>query len=237
LKFILLTIIFINLLQPLIASSPLNNIFHTNSRLAFSNQGGLINGGVCWWHSRLQRAVFYLAKFNPTLPPPDKKQLKVILRNLRYFKQVVVIPGFANFYDFSKTYHKEIQTLLEKWQLSDGFIYFQWIRGLSGSTNESPEKYLKRMHKLYLHIKTSKYIKWTMLQLPGISSHALLILDMKLVGNNEYEFLIIDSNYSLETKVISTKDQPALYLGFHTDIDKIKKVRNHQNKFLLDNLR
>lgn len=201
-----------------------NNPYQFSSRLAFGNHGGLKNGGVCWWHSRLQRAAFYLTSFNPNLPKPDKKELKNILRKLRYMTAMVEIPGFKNFHEFSKFYINEIQTVLEKWQISDGFLYFQWIRGISGTSNVNSRSYLNRMNKMYHEIKNSDYINWTMLQLPGIEAHAYLILSMDKISENKYRFKVVDSNEPLDTTVITTDDKPALYLGFHSDIKKIKSI-------------
>ena len=111
-----------------------------NNRLSFSNRGGLLNGGVCWWHSRFQRNSIYLTMYNPDLPTPTEKEAKKIISNIRKGKKIVIIPGFDNFYDFSRKYYSLIQKELEKWQRRDGFIRQSWITGLSGDYEVSADE-------------------------------------------------------------------------------------------------
>jgi hypothetical protein len=49
---------------------------------SFSNTGGILNGGVCWWHSRMQRAALYLTVYLPDMPPPSKPEVRRILCDL-----------------------------------------------------------------------------------------------------------------------------------------------------------
>ena len=205
-----------------------NDYTDIRNRLSFSNSGGLFNGGVCWWHSRLQRSAFYLTSFQPQLPKPNKKELKYILRKLRYMNRKVQIPGFKNFAEFSNFYQMEIQKLLNHWQIYDGFIYQQWIRGLSGSAKDvSSNSYKMRMNKLYERFQSQKFLPWVMLQLPGIESHAYLIIGMIRTARG-YNLEVIDSNRPTQTVRIVDRYSQALYLGFESDIHKIQKALSRE---------
>src|SRR5262245_2698307 len=70
-------------------------------RLGFENAGGLLGGGVCWWHSRFQRAIWHLAVFLPRAPRPDREETRRIVRRLATRKEVVEIPGYADAREFS----------------------------------------------------------------------------------------------------------------------------------------
>src|SRR6476620_3641879 len=72
-------------------------ISDVSSRVAFKNQGGFFNGGVCWWHSRLQRSSAYLVKFAPSEVRPSGPELDFILHSLRVMNKVVTIPGYSDF--------------------------------------------------------------------------------------------------------------------------------------------
>src|SRR5438270_754213 len=48
--------------------------FSPSQRLSFGNTGGIAHGGVCWWHSRFQRAAIYLTIFRPDLPKPSHRK-------------------------------------------------------------------------------------------------------------------------------------------------------------------
>ena len=91
-------------------------ISNSNNRLSFTNSGGLVNGGVCWWHSRFTRNANYVAVFSPDKAKPHNKTMrrpkkparkspikrlpapgsvKYILKQIKYGK-VVEIPGYKN---------------------------------------------------------------------------------------------------------------------------------------------
>jgi hypothetical protein len=201
-----------------------SHFYELSNRLSFNNDGGLFNGGVCWWHSRLQRSAFYLASFNKHAPKPEPNELKSILRKLRYFKGKVVIPGFENFNQFSSYYNAEIQKLLNKWQIQDGFIYQQWIRGISGSPQDvSSTKYKNRMKSLFERFQKKSIIPWVMWQFKGITSHALLIVGMQKTAKG-FVLEVIDSNHSLKTINVSDENPLAIFLGFESDVKNIEKI-------------
>lgn len=200
----------------------------TYSRLSFKNRGGLMNGGVCWWHSRLQRASAFLVEFRPELAPINAQEVPQLLKELKLMKKVVRINGFADFHSFSQRYQPEIQALLEAWQREDGFLNQQWIRGVSGKYELEPMAMKERMDTLYDQFKKSVHPVWIMAQIKGIESHSFLLLKMQQTASG-YDLLVIDSNFPLENKVMSyvlgdkflkhPKDKYSFvpYLGFQKD--------------------
>jgi hypothetical protein len=209
------------------------------SRIAFKNQGGLVNGGVCWWHARLQRSSAYLLEFKPELPVPDSKAVKIILNNLKKMKTVIEIPGYRNFNSFTQAYQKDVQKFLESWQREDGFINQQWIRGVSGKYELSPDAMKAKMALLYKQFLDSPQPMWVMAQIKGVSSHAFLVLDMTPQPEG-LNLKLVDSNYPTEIREIryvhgqrflkhkKEKYSFVPYLGFQKDYQGIQEsVRQH----------
>lgn len=163
--------------------------------LSFTNYGGLINGGVCWWHSRFTRNATYLAIYRPELAAPSLAQAKAIIKKIRSGNAVVDIPGFANLYDFSISYHREIQDELERWQRNDGFVRQQWIVGLAGRSETTASDLKNKMDDLYKYVAVEGNVAYQKLQLPGVVAHAWLVTGMEKTSDG-YEMTILDSNYS-----------------------------------------
>lgn len=207
----------------------------TENRVAFRNRGGLINGGVCWWHSRLQRSSLYLARFNPKRAKPNGAQLRGILSALKNMNQVVEIGGYKNFYDFTIGEEPSVQALLEAWQKQDGILYFQWIRGLSGRYELPPRDLEERMHDLADLVSTSPNPVWVMAQMKGITSHSFLIQNIEKVRDG-YNLELVDSNAPLKfryahyrmgdssLKLLDGREPFVLYSGFQSDFTKIRRT-------------
>ena len=176
--------------------------YASTARMDFSNHGGLINGGVCWWHSRFQRAAIYLTIFRPDLQKPTVSEAKNIINTLRKKNGVVTIPGYQDFNEFSHDFSEEIQTTLEKWQKIDGFLKFKWLQGLSGSSEIPPEKMKTRMDKLYELVGIQKKIAFQMLQLKGVVSHAWNVIGV-VKTTDGYDLFVIDSNQPISTEKYS----------------------------------
>jgi hypothetical protein len=221
-----------------------------SARIAFKNAGGLANGGVCWWHSRLQRSSFFLVKYAPQNPRPNQRQLNSILAGLRSMDRVITIPGFADFQSFTRTYQKEIQRLLNDWQLFDGLYNFQWLRGISGKPVLPANQMVARMDAVYDAYRKSPAAMWIMAQMAGITSHSFLVLHMEKV-NGGYDLDLIDSNHPMEVVTVayqegdqtlrSNRSNTAFvpYVGFQEDFRKISRglsgyCRNKSNELLLD---
>ena len=161
--------------------------------MSFKNNGGLFNQGVCWWHSRFQRNIFYLSIFKPELKRPTQKEIKALIKEIRAGESMITIPGFSNFAEFSETYKNEIQSELNSWQLYDGVVLGSWIDGLKGDTQVRPEVLKEMMEKVFQYVSVEKKIAYQKLQIKGITSHAWLIVGMK-PGPNGYEVGFLDSN-------------------------------------------
>lgn len=182
------------LANPRSLQSLINDNFN---QLARSNQGGLLNGGVCWWHSRFTRNAAYLARFRPDLPKPSRDEALAILTRIRRAEGVIDVPGFEHLSDFSYAYSDEIQDMLEAWQLSDGVLRFQWVRGLSGASRVSPRELEGRMDELFRRVARGEIV-YQMLQFAGPLAHAWLVVDMARTASG-YNFKVVDSIFAAET--------------------------------------
>ncbi len=174
--------------------SHLLTIADPQNRIAFTNSGGVFNGGVCWWHSRLQRSATYLALYRPDLPKPvSSKEALVLLRKLRSLKTVVVIPGYHNFHEFTEAWRKTTQQFLNRWQIQDAVVHSAWIRGLSGSPRADAERLQRTMIALNKQVNDLKRISYLKLQLKGIVAHAWLVYSVTRTPEG-LKLGIIDSN-------------------------------------------
>lgn len=174
-------------------------LLNDENRLSFTNRGGLVNGGVCWWHSRFTRKAAYLAIFKPELPKPNKKDAYDIVLALRMGRKVVTVPGYRNLYEFSRAHRDVIQQRLERWQIGDGFMRQQWAVGLWGSSTVSAEELKERMDDLYQEVVEDNDVAYQVLQIKGVVAHAWLVVDMEKTATG-YDLLVIDSN-SYSSKV------------------------------------
>lgn len=165
----------------------------SSNLMAFKNNGGLFNGGVCWWHSRFQRNIFYLSIFRPDLNAPTASEVRALIKEIRAGQSIVTIPGFSNFADFSETYKTEIQAELDAWQRFDGIVWGVWIDGLKGTTKVKPEVLKTMMDTVFQYVEVDGKIAYQKLQIKGITSHAWLIVGMKKADHG-YEVGLIDSN-------------------------------------------
>jgi hypothetical protein len=172
--------------------------------MSFKNDGGLFNGGVCWWHSRFQRNIFYLSIFKPELPKPNVSELKTIIHQVRLGSSVVTIPGYANLFDFSSENQKLIQAELNDWQLYDGVVLGSWIDGLKGDTKVSANQMQSMMDEVYQYVAVKKKIAYEKLQIKGITSHAWLIVGMKKMPSG-FDIGVIDSNNPRMSELYSYK--------------------------------
>ena len=178
-----------------------HHLLEASSRISFKNNGGLFNGGVCWWHSRLQRSSAYLVKFDPTQKVPSDSEVWSILKALRSMSRVVTIPGHHDFASFTEAHKSQVQKLLNEWQASDGFINQQWVRGISGQSILSPQGLKNQMDYIFNFYKESPLPVWLMAQIKGITAHAFLLIDM-IPNGDGFEMKLIDSNKPLITRTV-----------------------------------
>ncbi len=211
-------------------------------RIAFRNSGGFAKGGVCWWHSRLQRAFFYLAKFDPAAPKPSEREAGKIIHALMWEKSYVLIPGFSDTFSFTKTFQKLIQRKLNKWQISDGVGNQGWILGLKGHSSLKPMLMKQRMDQVYAQYLTSRdqgEMLWLLLQIKGIASHSSLLESMIPNEFGGYDLEMIDSNRPnlMIPYIYKSGDQSLVphgiekykpswvpYVGYARDLKRIRKV-------------
>lgn len=184
-----------------VAATPdlfLRTISQASNRLSFTNHGGLFNGGVCWWHSRLIRAAQYLAVFDASAPKPTLDEAYELVYRLRSGRPVT-IPGFNNLHEFSNAFYNVIQQNLEEWQVSNGGFGFGFLDGLMGSTTVPADELKSLMDGAYVEIKKNQKPLYQVLQLPGVTAHAWIIAGMAPTSNG-YIFSVVDSNYlSMQT--------------------------------------
>lgn len=170
---------------------------HSGNLMSFRNHGGIVNGGVCWWHSRFQRNALYLTYYNPSLPKPDRKTAIALIRDIRNQDGLTEIPGFNNFEEFSIAFEKEIQDELERWQRFES-LRFTWIRGLRGASSVSAEWLKELMDNLYEEVVTNNNIAFQKLQMKGVTAHAWLVVNMAKSADG-YELEVVDSNFPNQT--------------------------------------
>jgi hypothetical protein len=162
--------------------------------ISFKNQGGLFNGGVCWWHTRFQRNSLYTVILRPELPRlKSQSDIKKVIRSIREAKTMTVIPGYTSFNEFTTTHKEDILNELENWQLYDGVVLGSWVDGLKGDISVKPERLAEMMDKLFHYVSVEKKMAYEKLQIKGITAHAWLIVGMKK-STNGYEIGLIDSN-------------------------------------------
>lgn len=175
-------------------------------RLSFSNEGGIANGGVCWWHSRFQRSAWALAEFAPDQPRPTRVQAAALIDALAKMSHVVVIPGYPDLLTFTHDHADLVQRELNQWQLRDGFVNLAWTRGLARRSSYGPSKAMKmmdRLHSKFRSLSRRNHVTWVKLQMPGVTAHAALILDMTRDTDGNYELKVVDSNFQDRTETWS----------------------------------
>lgn len=170
------------------------SLFYSQQNLIpFVNGGGVMNMGVCWWHSMLTRNAQYLSVYRPELPKPSVSEVWSLLNQLVTNKGVVEIPGYTNFSEFTREHFVIVQKVLENWQMADGTLGLGFLRGISGSDRVSASELKKSMDETFEMVKGKKRVAYQMLQIKGLMAHAWLVIDMIKTGNG-YILDVVDSN-------------------------------------------
>ncbi len=183
---------------------------NTDNELAFTNEGGMkiplfgkLLGyedgiGVCWWHSKMQRAALYLAMFRPDLPAPDKDQAIELIEKLKEEKEVVEIPGYNNLREFSSAWAAEFQIVITKWQEEETWAG-QWTKAIDANFSDklNPEQLKKRMDDLYFRMKAGEIVFQRLPFYDSIVVHAWIVFDMEPTEQG-YRLKVIDSNQSFD---------------------------------------
>lgn len=161
--------------------------------LSFTNSGGLLGKGVCWWHSRFTRAALYLAFFLPDSPAPGRTRARRIISSLMKADRVVAIPGYTCLRDFSAEYERDIRKTLERRQLLDGLVFLAWVNGLAGASAADPCRMKSLMDRMNAECASGGlvYVKF---QTRGIDAHSLIITDCRSDRYGGYVIRCLDSN-------------------------------------------
>ena len=202
--------------------------------LGFRNSGGLLNEGVCWWHSRFTRNALYLAIFEPNNVRQNSSERRQIIKDIRRGKKIVKINGYSSLQNFSFDNKELIQEELEKWQVVDGVIGQQWLTGLFGSNKIKPSRLKKKMDKLFKYVVKKDNVAYVKVQVKGIDAHAWLVLDMKKTSDG-YRLLVVDSNSPNSTRTLyyyegkgsiydSWYGNVVPYLGREAEMRRLKRV-------------
>ena len=187
----------------------------SSNLMAFRNHGGMANGGVCWWHSRFQRNALYLTIYKPAEARPNKNEVSSIIDRIRSGKEIIEIPGFRNFNEFSTHHADQIQKELEKWQKADGIGKFNWVIGLSGSHIVEASKLKEMMDELYEYVEVQNNIAYQKLQIKGVTAHAWLVVNMKKLSGGGYDLEVIDSNFPNQTSIYYYRPGQTHFNHFH----------------------
>jgi hypothetical protein len=212
--------------------------------ISFKNNGGLLNGGVCWWHSRFQRNLFYLSILKPNDQRPDDDKIKKIIHSIRIGKSIIEISGFSSISEFTETYKSMIQAELDKWQLYDGVVLGGWIDGLKGDTKIDPNILLEKMNTLNTYINVDKKIAYQKLQIKGITSHAWLVVNYKqnetgadlgyIDSNNPRSTMLYQYKKGDDSFYVSGYGHFVPYLEFQKEEERLKLVaKNFCNPALM----
>jgi hypothetical protein len=140
-------------------SSLQNRIGQGENQLAFLNEPGLINIGVCWWHSRIQRNANYLLEFQPTKPQISDEDAMNVIKGLTHTDQVMEVPGYENLNTFSSAYERAMHEAIGQWQMAESIFQFGWIHGM-GSNNVIASDLKSRMDNLYTRVNQKKVIAY-----------------------------------------------------------------------------
>lgn len=117
--------------------------------LAFENPPGSFNTGLCWFHSRYQRAASYLANFRPDLPRPTRERGAELALRIMDRSAVVEIPGFNNLREFSEEYRQEITGLLDRMGVGCFLNPMDCAQRLGDTYDPTPEDMATMMRSLY----------------------------------------------------------------------------------------
>lgn len=180
-----------------------SKLLNNANRLSFTNSGGPMGIGLCWWHSRMQRNANYLLAFDPLAYPMKQKEIWTVIKGLSKVNKVQTVRGYQNLEEFSLAHADKMNETLGQWQAADSFFRFNWVNGLSGSSEVKAKELKKQMDALYTRVNRKKEIVYQMLQMPGAEAHAWLVIGMKKTSDG-YALEVVDSNTTSLTKFYYT---------------------------------
>lgn len=206
-------------------------IAEDTNRLAFTNSAyGFASGGVCWWHNRIQRAALYLTVYRPDKPKPSRASALQIIESLKSMNHVIEIPGYANLYEFSADYAREMIQSLENWQVSDGVFGGGWINGLS-RTPFTAEKNWRTLIALKERTDRGRIPLMIVNDPRSVVSHSALVTAVEPIEAYRASVRFLDPNYSFIARVQVSSDQNHIYLypitviSYESDFEKFSAAQ------------
>jgi len=167
------------------------------------NNPGAFKTGLCWWHSRMQRHALYLAIFDqPTSRKPNRGEAYKLLERIAKGTEVVSVPGFKNWQEFTGANEGVLLSFLSRWELEDTAM-FQFARGLVAENGTSTQTY----QQIFQQVNEYKRITYAIVKFPrrGVA-HSWLInsfqpnagkIQNKEIVNQGFKMTMIDSNAPL----------------------------------------
>lgn len=196
---------------------------HPSNLTSNRNAAGNLGTGLCWWHTKLQRAALYLAVFDqPDSPKPTKAEALHILAKIRDLKEVVSIPGFKNWFDFTFDYHDEFYQILNHWEVRD-IAQLQFLKGVRVLQAMDPSM----LQKISDEVNEYKRLTYLMVKLPMLGAHSWIAQSFQLEGT-EFKIGYIDSNYA--SHINRYESNGNIYRiqghnGFESKVDPVTGVR------------
>jgi hypothetical protein len=193
-----------------------NRLASSESRIAFDNEKKYsafnlvgIDGvkvGICWWHSRFQRSLNYLAVARPLNKGESRmtdQEIRAAINDVINETNVVELRGYKSILEFTEQNKEIILHFLTYWQLTE---VPQAARGLVGSSKADPENLKTKMHELYKDVMVNKTIQFQVQQLEGIEAHSWIVFGMAKTFKNKkwvgYTILAVDSERATSVDVV-----------------------------------
>ncbi len=168
--------------------------------MGIGNASGSWNTGLCWWHSRFQRAAVYLVDFAPDLPRPTPAEAKLLFRQITNFMPISV-PGFATLPAFTSSYPQELEDVLSEWQRrttfgDPGHVFGTWLTKTLTSDTETERMRRRSLGRLLDTLDAFPHPVFLMLpNRTGI--HSVLVLGYTATGSGKSQSITLttlDSN-------------------------------------------
>lgn len=154
------------------------------------NIDGPLNTGMCWWHSKLQRAAIYLAVFDrPNEPRPTSEEAKQIFRDLTQLTKVISIPGFRDWYHFTDVFRLEFYEVLGDWEISET-LRLEFVKGLRALKPTDTFE----LQKISREVNEYKRVTFVLLKMPWLEAHSWLVTSYNGTAKN-FEISFLDSKW------------------------------------------
>jgi hypothetical protein len=222
--------------QPGLMSVP--NQYRTDKNF----EGGYFDLGLCWWKSRFQRSMLYLARLSPEKPRPTRAEALQIIRTVVKMESPVEIPGYDTVYAFTEAYKKEIIESLESWQRKDT------VKGAVRTLNPLRPTFYRKTSSLFQQaqiaetmLKEHGAIPYALLQYKGIYAHSWLILQVTPL----YDEVVLDYRppYPPKTKkllkgyrlIVENPNDAIYFTDVFRDTQQITGIYGLFDKYKLNN--